>query len=305
MTDDLTPTSLPWRPTPRRQLVWPDTLGGLEEAVADGAVIDGVLTTAGAVVLADDPHLPAAFRLSLDWYRDGVREAFAFTLDPYRRVLSGNLIAQVKALSHQLAGRAPRAPLDLDSARRVLAEVLINAVGHRSWAAAQMAKSIQIKAYTDAIVVWSPGGLPPGVTLLDGWFQGRFSRNPYLMRLLTTAGQARQNGWGSYALPAQARSVGWTVRAAEVDDGLEVRLAVDYGLASLTAREGAAGPEARLDRIVRLLREGGPLGTAELARRLGSKRKTIQADLLRLRAEGVVDSTEPSLRSPKQKWMVR
>ena len=101
---------------------------------------------------------------------NGVSKTAAFTDE---RHIWGNVFCQLKEAMHFLERHIPKAfKLQDGNLQRqdvplipfsVLREALINAICHRDYA--NGACSIEIGLYDDRIEIWSPGGLPQGITL--------------------------------------------------------------------------------------------------------------------------------------------
>lgn len=83
-------------------------------------------------------------------------------------------------------------------------EVLVNAVGHRDYGPGALGSQVQVKMFSDGLVVQSPGGLFGPVTeetLGEAVVQA--SRNVHLMRLLEETGLAESRGSGIRTVSAQ------------------------------------------------------------------------------------------------------
>jgi len=97
-------------------------------------------------------------------------------------------------------------------------EVLVNAVGHRDYGPGALGTQVQVKMFSDGLVVQSPGGLFGPVTeetLGDVGLQA--SRNVHLMRMLEEIGFAENRGSGIRTVSAQlAKS---HLPPPEFDDG--------------------------------------------------------------------------------------
>jgi len=85
-----------------------------------------------------------------------------------------------------------------------LREVLVNAVGHRDYGPGALGSQVQVKMFSDGLVVQSPGGLFGPVTeetLGEAGVQA--SRNVFLMRMLEEIGLAENRGSGIRTVSAQ------------------------------------------------------------------------------------------------------
>jgi ATP-dependent DNA helicase RecG len=83
-------------------------------------------------------------------------------------------------------------------------EILVNAVGHRDYGPGARGSQVQVKMYSDGLVVQSPGGLFGPVTeetLGEAGVQA--SRNAHLMRMLEEIGLAESRGSGIRTISEQ------------------------------------------------------------------------------------------------------
>ncbi len=83
-------------------------------------------------------------------------------------------------------------------------EILVNAVGHRDYGPGARGSQVQVKMFSDGLVVQSPGGLFGPVTeetLGEAGVQA--SRNVHLMRMLEEIGLAESRGSGIRTINAQ------------------------------------------------------------------------------------------------------
>jgi len=83
-------------------------------------------------------------------------------------------------------------------------EILVNAVGHRDYGPGALGSQVQVKMFSDGLVVQSPGGLFGPVTeetLGEAGVQA--SRNAHLMRMLEEIGFAESRGSGIRTVSAQ------------------------------------------------------------------------------------------------------
>ena len=97
-------------------------------------------------------------------------------------------------------------------------EILVNAVGHRDYGPGALGSQVQVKMFSDGLVVQSPGGLFGPVTeetLGEAGVQA--SRNVHLMRLLEEIGLAESRGSGIRTVSAQLAKA--HLPPPEFDDG--------------------------------------------------------------------------------------
>ena len=132
-------------------------------------LLDGKHPSHAAVLLfGRDPQrfLPAAEVKCLHFHGTEVVKPI-----PSYQVFKGTLFDQVSQavdfvqskLARSIAPRVrgPRADVEHEIPRPVLAEALVNAVAHRDYASAA---SVQVYVFADRVEVWNPGELPPSLT---------------------------------------------------------------------------------------------------------------------------------------------
>lgn len=90
-----------------------------------------------------------------------------------------------------------------------LREVVVNALAHRDYGPWAMGTQVQIKMYSDAIIIQSPGGLygPVSEDTLDE-VNIQATRNSFLMKLLEGAGIVENRGTGVPTMIAQLARAG-------------------------------------------------------------------------------------------------
>lgn len=166
-------------------------------AETHGLARDGRLTVAGALFLRRDHHLELG-RTTIEVLRfptdDGhdydLRRDFTGPVDDQIRG-AGDLTLELLGFHTAFSGveriEIPSLP------ERVVRETLVNAVAHRDYA--RSGTGITVELRPSALVVRSPGGLPPGVTV-DGLREAQVSRNPTVAELLRHYRLAEQRGQG-------------------------------------------------------------------------------------------------------------
>jgi predicted HTH transcriptional regulator len=271
----------------------------------------GELTIAGALAVArlqDDsrPYLFIRYRR----FDTGMAEVFDGDIRPREDLLApGPLSVSIPELAEGLLEHAPVRPHDATLARQLFDELLVNAIGHRSFAPAHRPNPVSIEHYTDCIRISSPGPLLQGVTLNQSSLVGRRSRNPHLMALLTRQGLARQANLGQAWIARLAPELGYRVHY-EVDENVVVAvLTVDPAMA-VRADQRIRKEERRLRlpagllerRVMETLADDHVRSRKELQDQLGLPLSTISATLRRLVKLGHIETTESNPRSPKQRY---
>lgn len=166
-------------------------------AEQNGLVHDEHLTIAGALFLRHDHHLEIGrttlevVRFPADHGHDyDLRRTFAGAVDDQIRA-AGDYVLELLGFHTAFSGvervEIPRLP------ERVVREALVNAVAHRDYS--REGSAIVLELRPSALVVRSPGGLPPGVTV-DGLREAQVSRNPVVADLLRFYRLAEQRGQG-------------------------------------------------------------------------------------------------------------
>jgi len=269
------------------------------------------LTIAGARTLASI-HDPAHPYLLLHYrrYEAGRAEVLAGSLPPIEYFLApGPLSACIPDLAEGLLEHAVVRLHDAGLSRQLFDELLVNAIGHRSFAPEHRDRPVVVEHYTDRIHITSPGLLCPEVSLEDGALAGRHSRNPRLMAQLTRQGLARQAGLGLAWAQRLAPELGYRLHHTTDDASVTAVLTVDPALA-IRADARLRREERRLRlpagqlerRIVELLSDGHAHASRDLQQRLGMPMSTVNAALRRLVKLGHVETTEKRPRSPKQRY---
>ncbi|GEM_PF-3095168 len=185
----------------------------------------------------------------------------------------------------------------------IVRELLVNAIGHRSYAPRYRDIPILAARYTDALVIWSPG-CPPRPVDSAGRLNGRFSRNPRLMTVLTSLGLAHQKGRGLPTVQHGSERVGYAVQLRAGDHFVEARLTVQASRWHKRPDKKRQRPPdgERERRILDLLLEVHEASAAHLSAVLGIPRPTVNAELRELVGEGKLERTCWAPRSRNQAY---
>jgi predicted HTH transcriptional regulator len=271
----------------------------------------GDLTIAGALAVASihDTALPGLL-IRHRRFGSGEAEVEDSGLRPVEDFEgSGPLYVSIPDLAEGLLEHAPVRPHDAKLARQLFDELLVNAIGHRSFAAAHRGVPVLVDQYTDRVRFSSPGPLCQGVHIDGGVLVGRRSRNPHLMALLTRQGLARQANLGQAWIARLAPELGYRVHY-EVDENAVVAvLTVDPAMA-VRADQRIRKEERRLRlpaglierRVMEILSDDHARSRKGLQDQLGLPLSTISATLRRLVKLGHIETTESNPRSPKQRY---
>jgi len=269
------------------------------------------LTIAGALTLASI-HDPAHPYLLLHYrrYEAGRAEVLAGALPPLEDFHApGPLSACIPDLAEGLLEHAVVRLHDSGLSRQLFDELLVNAIGHRSFAPEHRDRPVRIDHFTDCIHITSPGPLCAAVSLDDGAPAGRHSRNPRLMAQLTRQGLARQAGLGLAWAQRLAPELGYRLHHLADEHSVTAVLTIDPALA-IRADARLRREERRLRlpagqlerRIIEILDDGEAHASRDLQQRLGLPMSTVNAALRGLVKLGHVAPTEKRARSPKQRY---
>ena len=271
----------------------------------------GHLTIAGALTHASihDPNHPYLL-LHYRRYEAGRAEVIAHDLAPIEDFHApGPLSACIPDLAEGLLEHAVVRLHDAGLSRQLFDELLVNAIGHRSFAPEHRGDPVSIRHYTDCIRITSPGPLCDKVVLNDKILEGRHSRNPRLMAALTRQGLARQAGMGLAWAQRLAPELGFRLHHEADEHSVTAVLTIDPALAiRADARQRREERRLRLPagqlerRILEILEDGHARASKELQQQLGMPMSTVNAALRRLVKLGHVAPTEKRARSPKQRY---
>ena len=270
-----------------------------------GVTIAGAICAAATIDHAG-PHLQVVY----SEFPSGVAECRAGRIAPVESLTkTGPVQLALDDLVAGLVDVAPRRFRDDDLSERLFLELVVNAIGHRSFAPEFQDRPVRIDVYADQILIGSPGPLPSGVTLRDGVPAGRFSRNPHLMALLCRLGLAHQQGRGTAWSRRLAPELGYRIEWLADEGAVLVRLTVDPELL-VRADSRVPGPERRRRapqelveaRILEILQQCGMQSRSELQRDIEVSTSKMRAVLDSMVERGVILRTEGALRSPHQRY---
>ncbi len=206
------------------------------------------------------------------------------------------------------------APRHADAAQAELLarELLVNALGHRSFESEHRDRPVQIDIFTDQVRITSPGGLHSDVRLVKRGLEGRRSRNPTLMGLLTNLGLARQEGTGVAWAHDIARELGYALQHTTTDDTVVATLNIDPKRRVRAARMDALrDPRKRLkpdsvdQMVLDCLTTDRYRSAKELMTMLGRSRGTIRNAIERLEGRDLIERRHESARSPHQGYRLK
>jgi len=275
----------------------------------------GGLTRGGALAFGSEslfdrnPGLGITYRS----YDDGAEEAMARELAPvFEKFIRGGA-GGITSLAYYLVEWLP-VSRPADNPHELFLELLVNAIGHRTLALpnfSDRAHAVHVSAFSDQLRIVNPGALPKGRVRALGRdrLDGRFSRNPNLMRLLGQMGLARQNGLGLAKVRALAPRLGCRLELVDHADSFEARLIVDPDLAVRVQRYGPASaptrtrmrPEERHACILDALADD-EMSAQDLAAALGWPVPTVRAALNVMVKGKLVKRCSRSARSPRQRY---
>lgn len=175
-------------------------------------------------------------------------------------------------------------------------EGIANALAHRDWAL-EGAK-VRLFMFDDRLELWSPGRLPPPITLERLGFD-QFSRNRVIARVLLELGYIEEVGLGIRRMREEAARLG--LPAPEFrEDGFSFVLT----FRSIAPREAPPLPadpfRARFEqgtinerqyRALRYAQEHGAIARREYAALTGVSARTALADLVDLMRKGLLEPT--------------
>ena len=271
------------------------------ELTTAGAIAFGRLLTLEHPVLVVEVH---DHKAGLAEVREGVQTPPQVTrhVAPARELISD----QAGELALKLAPRAH----DRGHADHLARELVVNALGHRSFAPPHLHRPVRIDVYTDQVHIASPGGLPPSVRERRGLIEGRRSINPTLMGFLVDLGLARQEGTGLPWAASLATDLGFRLHHEAADDQVTAILEVDpTRRVRASRRDDPSERRRRLapslvdQRVLDALFTDRPTTSKELVATLGVSAATLRVALERLVNQGLVERQCSSHRSPHQAYL--
>ncbi len=221
----------------------------------------------------------------------------------------GPLPFLIEELAEGMVDQAPRSHHDPLVGRRLFVELLVNALGHRSFAPDHLQEPVHVLQFRDRVTITSPGGLPTGVRCSRGTLRGRFSRNPSIMSALTKLGLAHQQNlgleWARKLAPELGYRLEHSCTSAAVTATLEVNpedVLQPGATTKSKARRSRVPMKLLEERILEEIDAGGVLSRRRLQRSLGVPLTTLRQALDSLLERGAIEMTEASPRSPQQRY---
>ena len=241
---------------------------------------------------------------ALEEHGSGQRAAEARLFDP-------PAAEAIPTMAELLTLASPMLSRHQQASRETLAELLVNAIVHRSYEPDQLEKLTQVQLFTDALRISNPCTTRPGSAVEDRFLPWPEATNPTLMALLTRLGLAHDRGLGLAKARAHVRDAGMSVDL-EVEDGW---VHVTLRFCAATEGRGALGaevaPRPRRKRIpaderqrllIETLESLGVASSRELSEALDWPAPTVRVVLQRLQEQGRVHQLDPSPRSPTQRY---
>ena len=176
---------------------------------------------------------------------------------------------------------------------QVIRELLVNMLAHRDYSI--MGSPARVTLLRDRIEWFSPGGLPPGVTIAN-LLQQHVARNPRLLTILHEAGLVEAFGQGLNTVVSVLR-----------EERMEEPIFEDIGAAFIAIVHGRnmeGTSESTLlsnltesqRQIVLLLRRGQVLSPREIRAQLSSRsERSVQRDIKSLVAAGIIEQEGESV----------
>ncbi|GIV25139.1 MAG: ATP-dependent DNA helicase [Bacteroidia bacterium] len=258
-----------------------------------GLIREGKLTNAAVLLFAQNPQrlFPLA-QVRIGLFRDNqILDSHDFrgtlwqqlegVMERFRQVLKVRFDIRVKELSLEGLQRREVWEYPLDALR----EAVVNALIHRDYT---YPSDIQIRLEEDRLQVWSPGELPPPLTVEQLYGpHSSVKRNPLLAQVFYYAGIIEQWGTGTTRIVQLCRAQGLPTPAfANWQGGLRVVFSQDP---YTPERLQAMGLNERQIQIIAFLRSRPGASTGELHRLFPQFTvKTTQRDLQALVDKGLV-----------------
>ena len=163
-----------------------------------------------------------------------------------------------------------------------LREALINAVCHRDYT---IPSNTEVRIYDDKLIVWSPGGLPSGITLADLYKpHSSILRNRGIAKILYDIGWIEQWGSGIDKMRTACRKAGIPEPQFEEDQGFRVifmkNIYTEEYLRNFDLNE-------RQIRAVRYVKERGKITNREYRKMTGLSDEGARVDLNELVGKGL------------------
>jgi ATP-dependent DNA helicase RecG len=163
-----------------------------------------------------------------------------------------------------------RTPFD-QYPRTAIRELIVNAMAHRDYRVT--GSRVKIELFKNEIEWYSPGGLPPGITV-ENILKSQYTRNPVLVGFLFDAGYIEQRGMGLDTVAHVLREEQLPFPQME-DTGASFLIRIQ-GHGSVD-KHTALGLDAPLAQIYNIIEGSGPMGISarEIADRLEWSIRTV------------------------------
>jgi ATP-dependent DNA helicase RecG len=220
----------------------------------------------------------------------------------YQDEVHGNLFMQVDRVLEILLAKYLKAIISFDGLQRVetypvptaaLREAILNAIAHKEYASGY---PIQISVYTDKLMIWNPGELPPKWSL-ENLFEKHSSQpfNPDIAGIFFRAGMIE--AWGSgIARMLEACKEGSLIppEFKAIDGG--IWLAFLYSTRYRSTQAGSKVIAQEIDqemdsvakKILSLIKMKPTITRKELALKIGIAERAIQYQLSKLKSAGLL-----------------
>ena len=119
-------------------------------------------------------------------------------------------------------GATAAVPTKYELPRDVVFEGIVNAICHRDYT---MNASVQVMLFRDRLEIWSPGGLPKGMTIAKlGKLHHSVPVNPLLAQAMYLRGYIEKVGSGTRDMVTKSRAWGNEAPVWEIEDGDDFRV---------------------------------------------------------------------------------
>ena len=119
-------------------------------------------------------------------------------------------------------GETASVPTKYELPRDVVFEGIVNAICHRDYT---MNASVQVMLFRDRLEIWSPGGLPKGMTIAKlGKLHHSVPVNPLLAQAMYLRGYIEKVGSGTRDMVTKSRAWGNEAPVWEIEDGDDFRV---------------------------------------------------------------------------------
>jgi ATP-dependent DNA helicase RecG len=227
----------------------------------------------------------------------------------YQDVIGGNLFEQVEKTLELIYFKYLKASIRYDGLQRIesypfpraaLREALLNAVVHKDYSSGV---PIQISVYTDRLVLWNPGQLPPNWTLARLLGKHPSSPfNPLLANAFFLSGYIESWGRGIEKIARECAE--HAIEPPDYDSGMSGLMLTFHASAAYLALINPIAPsplratvetlgktlgktlEKTPTRILELLRKNPDLTVAEIAVAISKSQSAVQRSILKLQVEG-------------------